>query len=78
MTSFILDDDDSDVEPLFAKFAHPFADYLVSPDVLKHERLKNNHLLYPGYHELSYLHPNRFTPDKSVLKKLKLKDDENK
>jgi hypothetical protein len=76
MTSFILDDDDSDVEPLFAKFAHPFADYLVSPDVLKHERLKKNHLLYPGYHELSYLHPNRFTPDKSVLKKLKLKDDE--
>ena len=74
MTSFILDDDDSDVEPLFAKFAHPFADYLVSPDVLKHERLKNNHLLYPGYHELSYLHPNRFTPDKSVLNKLNLNE----
>jgi hypothetical protein len=70
MTSFVLDDDDSDVEPLFAKFAHPFADYLVSPDVLKYERLKKNHLLYPGYHELAYLHPNRFTPDKSVLNKL--------
>lgn len=73
MTSFVLDDDDSDVEPLFAKFAHPFANYLISPDVLKHERLKKNHLLYPGYHELSYLHPNRFTPDKSVLDKLGLK-----
>ncbi|MCX6157778.1 MAG: DUF354 domain-containing protein [Ignavibacteriae bacterium] len=73
MISFVLDDDDSDVEPLFAKFAHPFADYLLSPDVLKHERLKKTHLLYPGYHELSYLHPNRFTPDESVLKKLGIK-----
>jgi predicted glycosyltransferase len=72
MISFILDDDDSDVEPLFAKFAHPFADYLISPDVLKYERPKKNHLLYPGYHELSYLHPNRFSPDKSVLRKLGL------
>jgi len=72
LISFVLDDDDSDVEPLFAKFAHPFADYLVSPDVLKHERLKKNHLLYPGYHELSYLHPNRFIPDISILDKLGL------
>ncbi len=24
------------------------------------------HLRYPGYHELSYLHPNRFTPDRGV------------
>lgn len=76
MTSFVLDDDDSDVEPLFAKFAHPFADYLVSPDVLRYERLKKNHLLYPGYHELAYLHPNRFTPDKSVLNKLSINQGE--
>lgn len=70
MISVVLDDDDSDVEPLFAKFAHPFADYLVSPDVLKHERNKSNHILYPGYHELSYLHPYRFAPDNSILSKL--------
>jgi len=76
MISFVLDDDDADVEPLFAKFAHPFADYLISPDVLKHERLKKNHLLYPGYHELSYLHPNRFIPDKSVYAKLNIKEGE--
>ncbi len=70
MVSFVLDDDDSEVEPLFAKFAHPFADYLVSPDVLSHERDKSNHVLYPGYHELSYLHPKRFTPDDSIFDKI--------
>lgn len=70
MISFILDDDDSSVEPLFAKFAHPFADYLVSPDVLSFERNKKNHILYPGYHELSYLHPDRFKPDKSIYSRL--------
>lgn len=29
--------------------------------------LGEKHLRYPGYHELSYLHPNRFQPDPGVL-----------
>lgn len=65
--SFVFDDDDSAVQPLMARFGHPFADYLVSPDVLAYERKKSNHLTYPGYHELAYLHPNRFQPDPGVL-----------
>jgi uncharacterized protein len=67
MKSFILDDDDSVVQPLFTKFVHPCADYLISPDVLNFERKKKNHITYAGYHELAYLHPNRFTPDITVL-----------
>jgi len=76
MRSFIFDDDDSSVEPLFAKFAHPFADYLISPDSLAFERKKLNHITYSGYHELAYLHPNRFTPDIKVLKELGIKENE--
>lgn len=68
MKSFIFDDDDSAVEPLFAKFAHPFADILISPDVLSYERKEKNHFTYAGYHELAYLHPNRFKPDPGILK----------
>ncbi len=68
MKSIVFDDDDGDVQPLFVKFAHPFADALVSPDVLSAERRKPHHVIYPGYHELAYLHPNRFTPDPEVLK----------
>lgn len=76
MKSFVFDDDDASVEPLFSKFAHPFADFLVSPDVLKHERTKPTHIVYPGFHELAYLHPKRFTPDESVLKSMGIEKNE--
>jgi uncharacterized protein len=74
--SFVFDDDDSAVEPLMARFGHPFADYLISPDVLDFERKKLNHITYAGYHELAYLHPNRFTPDPTVLNDVGLKNGE--
>jgi uncharacterized protein len=76
MKSFILDDDDALVQPLFAKFVHPYADYLVSPDVLNFERKKKNHITYAGYHELAYLHPNRFVPDKNILEESGVNENE--
>ncbi len=66
--SIVLDDDDDEVQPLFSKFAHPFADTLLSPESLKDKRKKKDTIYYSGFHELAYLHPNRFTPDPSVLK----------
>jgi len=75
MHSIILDDDDDEVEPLFVKYAHPFANVLLSPDVLKGKRKKKDTIYYPGYHELAYLHPNNFEPDKTVLDELEI--DEN-
>jgi uncharacterized protein len=77
MKSFILDDDDSKVQPLFTKFVHPLSDYLISPDVLNFERKKRNHITYPGYHELAYLHPDRFTPDKKVLEESGISEGED-
>jgi uncharacterized protein len=77
MKSFVLDDDDAVVQPLFAKFVHPYTDYLVSPDVLDFERKKKNHITYAGYHELAYLHPNRFIPDNAVLRESGIKDGED-
>ncbi len=35
---------------------------------------KNKLVPYAGYHELAYLHPNRFTPDKSIYKELGLEE----
>lgn len=77
MKSFILDDDDSAVQPLFTKFVHPCSDYLISPNVLDFERTKINHITYAGYHELAYLHPNRFVPDENVLAESGIKKGEN-
>ncbi|MBA7584943.1 hypothetical protein ES708_26909 [subsurface metagenome] len=68
MRSIILDDDDDDVQPLFVKYAHPFANYLLSPNCLRGNRKRKDTIFYPGYHELAYLHPKRFTPDPEVLK----------
>lgn len=65
MKSIILDDDDDEVEPLFAKFGHPFADTILSP--IDTPRKSKKTIYVNAYHELAYLHPNRFTPDPSVL-----------
>lgn len=73
MKSILLDDDDDEVQPLFVKYAHPFCDYLLSPDVLKNKRRKKSTFYYPGYHELAYLHPNQFVPDIKVLEETGLK-----
>ena len=65
MHSIILDDDDDEVEPLFAKYAHPFADVVLSPKDTP--RATKKVVYYPAYHELAYLHPKRFVPSPEVL-----------
>lgn len=67
MKSIMFDDDDDAVEPLVTRFGHPFTDTVVSPDALRGNRKTGGTVFYPGYHELSYLHPARFSPDPAVL-----------
>lgn len=76
MKSVIFDDDDDIVQPLMTKFGHPFADLIVSPSSLEHARASRKALFYPGYHELAYLHPARFTPDPGVLDEAGVSRDE--
>ena len=65
MKSVILDDDDDEVEPLFTQFGHPFADTILNPAGTPRKSKKT--VFVNAYHELAYLHPNRFKPDESVL-----------
>ena len=74
MKSIILDDDDDEVEPLFTKFGHPFADTILSP--VDTPRKSKKTIYVNAYHELAYLHPNRFTPDPSVLDDAGVKEGE--
>jgi hypothetical protein len=76
MKSIIFDDDDDKVQPLMTKFGHPFADLIVSPSSLECARASRKALFYPGYHELAYLHPNRFIPDPGVLENAGVKPGE--
>ena len=65
MKSILPDDDDDEVEPVFAKYGHPFADTILSPMGIHRKSRKN--IYYHSFHELSYLHPKEFQPDPSVL-----------
>lgn len=53
----------------------PFAQAKITSTSYYRE-LGQNHVRYPGNHELAYLHPRRFKPDISVLNELGLEKDE--
>lgn len=74
MSSILLDDDDDDVEPLYATYAHPFADVIISPEGI-HRKSKKT-IYVSSYHELSYLHPHEFEPDPTVLQDVGIKEGE--
>lgn len=59
-------DDDQAAINMASRFILPFADTIISPEALKFESHKKA-IYYPGFHELAYLHPKRFTPDAGVL-----------
>lgn len=72
MKSVCLDDDDTAVTPLFGKFVSR-ADVILTPSALAYENRGPNHVCHAGFHELAYLHPNRFVPDLTVLDEVGVK-----
>lgn len=56
------------------RLTFPFADEVWTPECY-HDEAPNQHR-YPGYHELAYLHPRRFTPDPSVTDEVGVDPDE--
>ncbi len=57
------------------RFSTPVVDVILTGDY-EHVSLGKKEIRYPGYHELSYLHPNVFSPDKNVLNILGIKKGE--
>lgn len=70
MKAIVLDDDDAEAVRLFSLFAHPFADCILSPAALAHQRSGSKDVTYNGTHELFYLHPDYFVPDSTVLEEI--------
>ena len=48
------------------RFVYPLAHSVCTPDCYR-GRVRGRHVQYAGYHELAYLHPNRFQPDPGRL-----------
>ncbi|TQQ80253.1 DUF354 domain-containing protein [Halonotius roseus] len=57
---------DTEHATLTNSLAFPFADTICTPDCYEGD-IGPKQLRYPGYHELAYLHPDRFDPDPTVL-----------
>ena len=60
---------DTENATLTNRFVYPLAHSVCTPDCYR-GRVRGRHLTYPGYHELAYLHPDRFTPDPDVPRRL--------
>ena len=69
VSSFEWFEDDVDVIKLYAKMFFPFYTNVVSPAVCSAGKWEYKQIKYSGYQKLAYLHPNYFTPDKSVVEK---------
>jgi uncharacterized protein len=60
---------DTEMASLTNSFVYPLADYVCTADCY-HGNVRGNHLTYPSYQQLAYLHPKRFTPDREVVASL--------
>ncbi|MBK7490498.1 MAG: hypothetical protein IPI74_12055, partial [Bacteroidales bacterium] len=69
MKSILLDDDDAAAVRLFSLFAHPFADTVLSPSALAHQRKHRRDVVYAGTHELLLSPSFTIHPDPSVAEK---------
>lgn len=49
-------------------FVYPLAHSVCTPECYA-APVRGRHVTYPGYHELAYLHPERFTPDREIVRR---------
>lgn len=67
--SFECSEDDAEAVALYAKMFFPIYTAIVCPDCCSAWKWDKKKIGYKSYHELGYLHPNQFTPDRSVVEK---------
>jgi len=59
---------DTENAKLTNAFTYPLAHSVCTPECYQ-AKVRGRHVTYPGYHELAYLHPSRFTPDREVVRR---------
>ena len=64
-----FNDDDADIVPIIAKTSYPFADRVLCLTETRMKGYEEQAIRYDSFHELYYLHPNRFSPDQAVLER---------
>lgn len=64
-----LVEDDHAVIPFYATITYRFSTIILAPEVCQTGKWKTKKIGYNGYHELAFLHPNHFTPNKKIAQK---------
>lgn len=67
--SFECYEDDAEAIALYARMFFPLYSGLVCPECCSAWKWERKKTGYKSYHELGYLHPNQFSPDKQVVEK---------
>ena len=65
--SLVVNEDDAEAVPLFSNLSYPLADAILAPFSCNVGKWSHKKISYQGYHELAYLHPNRFSPRKEAI-----------
>lgn len=60
-------EDDAEAIALYAKMFFPIYTGVICPECCSAWKWKDKKIAYPSYHELGYLHPNQFIPDKQKV-----------
>ena len=71
-----ITDTDSESARLSNKIAFPFSDVVLTPTSFLHQATIKNIESYNSFHELAYLHPNRFTPEFKYIERFHLTKDD--
>lgn len=60
-------EDDAEAIALYARMFFPLYTGVICPECCSAWKWNKKKIAYPSYHELGYLHPNQFTPDKQKV-----------
>ncbi|MDP4240594.1 MAG: DUF354 domain-containing protein [Bacteroidota bacterium] len=62
-----VNEDDAAVVPYYAKLSYPLANVILNPEVCNSGKWDAKAIKYKSYHELAYLHPHHFTPNRKKV-----------
>lgn len=64
-----INEDDGEAIHLYARMFFPLVTTIVHPYCTSAWKWNKKKIGYPSYHELGYLHPNQFTPNREIVEK---------
>ncbi|MGL5938026.1 MAG: DUF354 domain-containing protein [Phocaeicola sp.] len=60
-------EDDAAVVPLYTKLSYPWSSVILTPYCCDSGKWNDKTIKYHSYHELAYLHPHHFVPNRTIL-----------